>query len=128
MGRLFGNILLLASMFVISGGHLLLTQSVGWATMLLDYSREMSLPMAIEQTFRSTGACKFCKAVETGAKDQSQLPMTVKSEKKAEVFSMAMNPVVPPFGAGEFSYPPAKDNLFTPRGEEPPTPVPLRLS
>ena len=128
MGRLFGNILLLASMFVISGGHLLLTQSVGWATMLLDYSREMSLPMAIEQTFRSTGSCKFCKAVETGAKDQSQLPMTVKSEKKADVYSPTATPVLGPLAGRDFSYPPNKDSLFPPRGEEPPTPVPLRLS
>ena len=118
-------LLLAMAMFSIAGGHLFVLQTAAWSTMIVDLSRQYSLVEAAIKTFSGEAPCSMCKAVESGQRNQAELPASVKSDKKSETFTLA-EPIIfrnPP--AKDFDYPLPSDESSMPRGHQPPQPVPI---
>ena len=54
------------------GWHWALLQSVAWAAMLADYSRQASLSQAISDTFDGKHPCQLCKAISKGKQQEKK--------------------------------------------------------
>ncbi len=66
------------------GGHWVVLQSAAWARMLVDYSRDASLAVAIEKTFDGQHPCSLCKRIDQVEKSQksgtaTQPPLEIKA-------------------------------------------------
>jgi hypothetical protein len=48
------------------GGHWMALQSAAWIEMVIDYSNQSPLSLALEKTFDGTHPCKLCKTVSKG--------------------------------------------------------------
>lgn len=57
------------------GAHWFVLQSVAWATMIVRYSQDDSLPAAVSKTFDGEHPCKLCKFVREGK--QAEKPIDV---------------------------------------------------
>jgi hypothetical protein len=92
------------ALFSMLGGHWLALQSVAWARMLAEYSRNGSFSEAVEKTFDGKHPCKMCLGIREGRqqeeREQRQLPL-VKTEKAPELFCDLRRVAVPlaPLGA-----------------------------
>ena len=64
------HLAVIAALAVGSGAHWIALQSVAWATMLVDYSREASLVVAVERTFDGEHPCALCLTVKDGERQQ----------------------------------------------------------
>jgi len=67
------------------GGHWGLLQTIGWANMYLDYSKDCSLISAISKTFDSETTCEICELVRAGKKQESHQDF-LKSNFKLDLF------------------------------------------
>ena len=124
--RLLGCIVMIAALFLSVGGHLALLQGVAWATMIRDYSRTGSLTQAVEKTFDGKHPCPLCKKIAAQRTHEEKAPVTVKAEKKAEVFVNSTSPELPipvshPFVYGAVPFVPMPELCFAP-----PIPVPRK--
>ena len=54
------------------GVHWALLQTVAWAGMVVNYSREGSLAEAISQTFDGKHPCSLCKAIRKGRAEEKK--------------------------------------------------------
>ena len=68
----FARILVLLAAVQILGGHWAVLQSVAWVKMVIDYSQNDSLPVAIEKTFDGKHPCAICLTIEGAEKQQKQ--------------------------------------------------------
>ena len=123
--RLLGCIVMIATLFLSAGGHLALLQGVAWVTMLKDFSRAGSLTAAVEKTFDGKHLCPLCKKVAVLRAQDEKAPVTVKAEKKAEVFVKASGSELPSPVSRPFAYGPAPFVLMPERFFAPPVPVPI---
>jgi hypothetical protein len=89
---IFGNVLSRAARFcvlillIISvGGQWALLQSAAWMGMLIDYSRDSSIKIAVSKTFDGKHPCCLCKAIAEGKKSEQKKEMQ-KSEGKIDFF------------------------------------------
>jgi len=73
------------SLTVSMGGHWGLLQTIGWANMYLDYSKDCSLISAISKTFDSETTCEICELVRAGKKQESHQDF-LKSNFKLDLF------------------------------------------
>ena len=107
-----------------SGGHWLLLQSVAWAQMIADYSREGSVRQAITDTFSGRRPCDMCKAIDK-AKEKEQQQQALSLEYKRDLFCEA-EPVaiIPSVGDGWAG---ASMTVWITEARPPPVPPP-RLS
>ena len=48
------------------GAHWIVLQSVAWAGMVINYSQNAPLTVALQKTFDGAHPCKLCKVVEEG--------------------------------------------------------------
>ncbi len=124
--RLLGCIVMTAALFLSVGGHLAILQGVAWATMVRDYSRACSLTQAVEKTFDGKHPCPLCKKIAAQRTHEEKAPVTVKAEKKAEVFVNSTStelpiPVSRPFVYGSVPFVPMPELCFAP-----PIPVPRK--
>lgn len=125
MLRAVGLPLLCLAMFSIAGGHWAVLQTVAWAQMVATYSQEVSLAEAVEKTFSGEAPCSMCKSIAEGRQKEEQAPATVKLDKKAEVFVVAVNEFLKAPSAREFSYRQVPAAVFAARTDAPPVPVPI---
>jgi len=125
--KLIGYSLLFAAMFAIAGGHLLVIQTVAWSTMIVKYSRGVTVAEAVEKTFSGKAPCKLCKAVEAGHGDQSKIPLSLKVDKKFEVILESFPLLGSKLNDQNFQYPSSRPEMFPSRSEEPPQPVPISV-
>ena len=66
MLRATGYPLIFLAMFSIAGGHWAVLQSVAWAGMLVEFSKNSNLGAAVSKTFSGKAPCKMCMAIEAG--------------------------------------------------------------
>jgi hypothetical protein len=115
------TMLLIASI----GGHWALLQSVAWVSMVIDYSKEAPISIAVSKTFDGKHPCNLCKLVKSGkASEKRQEAIKVKSKID---FWMPLQSFIDPsldFAQIDFI---AFDSSFKTRGDRPPVPPP-RLS
>lgn len=126
MIRKIGPILAALAMFVCAGGHWAVFQSIAWANMLRDYSRDASFAVAVGKTFGGQFPCSMCKSLAAAKKNEHRSkPAAVESVKKLETAPILSAAVAlfPPEMDFELSAPDARtpDAIFF----DPPTPVPL---
>jgi hypothetical protein len=119
------TIMMTAALFLSVGGHLALLQGVAWATMIRDYSRTASVTAAVEKTFDGKHLCPLCKKIAAQRSHDEKAPVTVKAEKKAEVFLAAFSTLIPLPVEGSFSYPPHPFLNAPEQLSAPPVPVPI---
>ena len=77
------------------GLHWGFLQTIAWAGMLVDYSRDATLTEAIHKTFDGQHPCKLCKLVNEGKNAEGSQKL-VKSELKLEFSVHQPTVFVPP--------------------------------
>lgn len=114
---------LVAILLIISiGGHWAILQSLAWASMVIDYSKDSSLSVAVAKTFDGKHPCNLCKLVKTGKASESKQEM-IKVKTKID-FWMPLQELPAPdiiVEANEFA--PFALAVQT-RGDSPPVPPP----
>jgi len=60
-------------------------QSAAWVGMIITYSHESGVSMAIKKTFDGRYACKMCKKVAEGMKDGSQKAPNDDAKKRLDL-------------------------------------------
>ena len=123
--RLLGCIVMTAALFLSTGGHLALLQGVAWATMIRDYSRAGSVTAAVEKTFDGKHPCPLCKKIAAQRSHEENAPVTVKVDKKAEVFIASDVAIIPLPVISTFTYPPHPFVNVPEHLSAPPVPVPI---
>lgn len=122
------TLMMALSLFLVAGGHWAMLQGVAWVSMVHDFSRGGSLTQAVEKTFDGKHPCAMCKKIAKAKNSETsgeKTPVTVKIDKKAEVF-MAANrselplPVSRPFAYGTAPFVSMPELCFAP-----PVPVPI---
>ena len=113
------------ALFLSAGGHLAMLQGVAWASMIRDYSRSGSLTAAVEKTFDGKHPCPLCKKIAAQRSHDEKAPVTVKAEKKAEVFLSSASALIPLPVVGSFAYPPHPFLNAPEQLSAPPVPVPI---
>ncbi len=93
------RILALIAAVQILGGHWVALQSVAWVGMVIDYSQQSSLSVAIEKTFDGAHPCGLCKTVTSGRSEEQKnetLKLLVKFEAVLAPQVIALAPVGQP--------------------------------
>ena len=116
------------SLFMALGGPLALLQGVAWVTMVHDFSKSGSLSQAVEKTFDGQHPCPLCQKLSKARAAEEKAPVTVKIDKKAEVFIATSGfdlplPVVDPM-----IYGPPLFVVMPERFVAPPVPVAIRCA
>lgn len=124
MTRKIGPLLAALAMFVCAGGHWAVFQSIAWANMLRDYSRDASFAVAVEKTFSGAFPCSMCESLTAAKKQDHSKPITIESARKLEPapLATAIIAVIPPDPDFELAAPDSRAPaaiVF-----DPPTPVP----
>lgn len=123
MFRGSGLPLVCLAVFSIAGGHWTVLQTVAWARMLRDFSRDSTLTEAIAKTFDGEHPCDLCKSVKAGRENEEKIP-EIQTEKKLKDFTLGENPAlrVPP--GRKFCHPSVSRSLYGGRMDSPDDPVP----
>ncbi len=124
VNRILGLPLICLAMFSLAGGHWAVLQTVAWAGMIREYSKDAPLAQAIDKTFDGRYPCAMCKKIAEGQKKESKAPATIKVAKKSEVFVRPMTAGLRPPQGREFQYLPVAELAGPARADEPPGPVP----
>jgi hypothetical protein len=112
------------ALFLSAGGHWAMLQGVAWATMVRDYSSTGSVTAAVQMTFDGKHPCALCKKIAAERSHEEKAPVTVKAEKKAEVFVATSSGIVPLPSVGILVYPPLPFVNVPEHLSAPPVPVP----
>ena len=113
------------ALFVAIGGPLALLQGVAWVTMVHDFSKSGSLSQAVEKTFDGQHPCPLCQKLAKARAAEEKAPVTVKIDKKAEVFVASKSAIVPLPIVCSFAYPQDPFVNVPERFFAPPVPVPI---
>jgi hypothetical protein len=112
------------ALFLVMGGHYALIQTVAWTTMLRDFSRTGSLTEAVSKTFDGEHPCPLCKKIFQAHTAEEKTSLSIKAEKKTEVFVVQKSARIPLPAYSPMIYPPSPFVLMPERREAPPLPVP----
>ena len=113
------------ALFLVAGGHWAMLQGVAWATMVRDFSKTGSLTEAVGKTFDGKHPCAMCKKLTNARASEEKAPVTLKVDKKAEVFVASARSEVPMPLARPIVYGPAPFVVMPERFFAPPVPVPI---
>jgi hypothetical protein len=113
------------ALFLVAGGHWAMLQGVAWATMVKDFSKTGSLTEAVGKTFDGKHPCAMCKKLTNARASEERAPVTLKVDKKAEVFVASIRSEVPMPFARPIVYGPAPFIVMPERFFAPPVPVPI---
>jgi hypothetical protein len=119
-----GTALALTAMLLASGTQWVLLQSVAFASMVIRYSQDASLPEALARTFDGEHPCPLCHAVQEGRQEQEEQGTKLGLESRLDL-GLASEAVCAPVWivAGcEPSAPPL--SRWLPRNDSPPKPRP----
>lgn len=125
MIRLARLTLLIALMLSI-GGHWALIQSAAWAGMIVKYSRDASLSVAIAKTFDGRHPCALCKLVDGAEKTPAPAkPATPGKDLQLKIDCLVETEVNAPvvFASSSRSSEEESSQAFA-RAERPQTPPP----
>ena len=126
--RRLGCVMMALALFLVAGGHWAMLQGVAWVTMVHDFSRDASLTQAVEKTFDGKHPCAMCKKIAKAKNSEAsgeKTPVTVKIDKKAEVFVKAPGSELPTPVSRPFAYGPAPFVSIPELCFAPPVPVPI---
>ena len=126
--RRVGCVMMALSLFLVAGGHWAILQGVAWATMVKDFSKSGSLTEAVGKTFDGKHPCPMCKKIASARTSEEKAPLTVKIEKKAEVFLKSPVSELPLPLSRPFVYGSAPFVLMPELCFAPPVPVPIQAS
>jgi hypothetical protein len=113
------------ALFVAIGGPLALLQGIAWVNMAHDFSKTGSLTQALEKTFDGKHPCPLCNKIAAQRVHEEKAPITLKFDKKAEVFVGSVRCHVPMPIARPIVYGPAPFVVMPERFFAPPVPVPI---
>ena len=116
------------SLFMALGGPLALLQGVAWVTMVRDFSKSGSLSQAVEKTFDGQHPCPLCQKLAKARAAEEKAPVSVKIDKKAEVFIATSGSDLPLPVVNPMIYGPVPFVLMPERFIAPPVPVPIRCA
>ena len=114
---------LVLALCVTLGFHWALLQSVAWVGMIVNYSRQSSLRVAVCKTFDGQHPCALCKLVKAGKQDERK-PEARQDTTKLDLFAER---------AEAFEFPSFIERSFvsplsvSTRSESPPLPPPRTL-
>jgi hypothetical protein len=81
--------LLIAVLLIVSvGGHWAFLQSVAWVSMVIDFSKNAPLSVAVEKTFDGKHPCNLCKIVKH-AQESDQKQDAIKEKTKCDSWLLA---------------------------------------
>lgn len=126
--RRLGCAMMALALFLFAGGHWALLQGVAWVTMVHDFSRGDSLTQAVEKTFDGKHPCAMCKKIAKAKNSDASgenAPVTVKMDKKAEVFVKAPGSELPTPVSHPYAYGPVPFVSIPELCFAPPVPVPI---
>lgn len=123
--RSLGLPMVAGAMFSLLGGHWAVFQSIAWAQMLREYSRNATLAEAVEKTFSGEAPCSMCKMIAEEKQKEEKAPATVKVEKKAEIFLESGRNLLSAPVARSFAHGFPRDLNFASRFHGPSDPVPI---
>lgn len=123
--RFVGLPLICLAMFSLAGGHWAVLQTIAWARMLQEYSREASIAVTLKKTFGGEYPCDLCRKVEEGRQKEEKAPATAKAEKKAEIFLFAERAAAKAPPVRDVSYPLPANVSASLRFDPPPSPIPI---
>jgi len=78
-----GHFVVVIALCLSIGMHWVALQSVAWASMLVKYSQQVSLPKAVAETFDGAHPCDLCKHIQGfvhSEKKQELAPVTIKPD------------------------------------------------
>ena len=119
------TVVMALALFLVAGGHWAMLQGVAWATMVRDFSKTGSLTEAVGKTFDGKHPCAMCKKLTNARASEEKAPVTLKVDKKAEVFVASARSEVPMPRARPIDYGPAPFVVMPERFFAPPVPVPI---
>lgn len=119
------TIVMALALFMIAGGHWAMLQSVAWAGMVKDFSRTGTIAEAVTKTFDGKHPCSMCKKIASAQAHEEKAPVTMKVDKKAELFIAGTILEIPLPVARPMIYGPAPFVLMRELCFAPPVPVPI---
>ncbi len=123
------TLMMALALFMAIGGPLALLQGVAWVGMVHDFSKTGTLSQAIAKTFDGHHLCPLCKKIVRARAIEEKTPITMKVDKKAEVFIASNGSELPQPDSRQIIYGPAPFVPMPERFVAPPVPVPIgRLS
>jgi len=69
-----GRLALIVALFAATGGHWAVLQSVAWSAMLVRYSHESGIAIAVEKTFDGQHPCALCDKISKARSDGKKQP------------------------------------------------------
>ena len=123
MVRRFARWLAVVLLIQMSGGHLLLLQTVAWGGMTISFAQTERLTAALKKTFDGKHPCKLCRMIAEEKKSDKKKELQqfeTKIDFLCEVKALALFPPAFDFVSLCFS-------ALQPRTESPPTPPPRNL-
>jgi len=113
------------ALFLVAGGHWAMLQSVAWAGMVKDFSRTDSIVEAVTKTLDGKHPCSMCKKIASAQAHEEKAPVSVKVDKKSEVFVKSSGaslplPIFRPVVFGLAPFVSMPERFFAP-----PVPVPI---
>jgi hypothetical protein len=123
--RFVMTMMMAVALFSVIGGPLALLQGVAWVKMAHDFSKTGTLSQAIAKTFDGHHLCPLCKKIVRARATEEKAPITMKIDKRAEVFIATSGsdlplPVVDPMIYGPLPFVVMPECFFAP-----PVPVPI---
>lgn len=85
-----GRFLLIGTLFVSLGGHLVVLQTIAWGNMLREFARSAPLEEAARKTFDGEHPCALCKVVSESRKQEEKKPQFKAASKMDMVLPVAI--------------------------------------
>lgn len=83
------RLFVIVALCVSIGAHWFVLQSIAWTTMILQYSRSISLVQAVEQTFDGHHPCNLCKGITAASHSEQKNDTAQPVTKKADLICVS---------------------------------------
>jgi hypothetical protein len=104
------------------GGHWALLQSVAWVSMVVNFSKEAPLEVAVSKTFDGKHLCNLCKLVKKG-KESERKRDAIKVKSQVDYWLCAQEAIVSlPDDAADFGF--SSESVLRSWLDGPPSPPP----
>ncbi len=117
-----GKTLVAVLLIVSIGGHWAFLQSVAWVTMVVDFSKEASLSVAVSKTFDGKHPCQLCQLVKRGKQSEKKRE-AIKAKAKTDYWICEREVFLPGIELARVDFVPFNFSLKG-RGDSPPIPPP----
>jgi hypothetical protein len=101
--RCAGRIVTIFALCLALGLHWLALQSAAWTSMIVKYSTQQSLRVAIAQTFDGDHPCSLCHAVNNGKNSEKKSDLQVSTFKIDLICSTRAVRLLPPYVPFEYA-------------------------